>query len=49
MREALDVLWNEVERAGEIMGDLRAENEDLYKFEEMMKKGGRLPAETAGR
>ena len=49
VREAIDALWKEPERAEEIMRELRAENEDLYKFEEMLEKGDELPAETAKR
>jgi len=37
VRETLDALWSDPERAGEIMRELRAENEDLYKFEEMLE------------
>ena len=36
VREALDALWSEPERAEEILGELRAENEGLYRFEEML-------------
>jgi len=41
VREVLDALWKEVERAGEIMGELRAENEDLYRLEELLENRGR--------
>ena len=37
MREALDALWKEPERAEEMMRELRVENEYLYKFEEMLE------------
>jgi len=37
VRKALDALWKEPERAEEILFELRAENTDLYKFEEMLK------------
>lgn len=49
MREALDALWKEPGRAGEIVMELRAENEDLYKFEEMLEKGDELPAKAVER
>jgi hypothetical protein len=49
VRGALDVLWKEPGRAGEIMGELRAENEDLYRLEELLENGGELPAEAVGR
>ena len=38
VRETLDALWKEPERAGEIMRELGAENEDLYRLEEMLEK-----------
>jgi len=37
VREALDALWKEPGRAEEIIGELRAENEDLYKLEKMLE------------
>lgn len=46
MRDVLDALWRDPERAGEIMRELRAENDDLYKFEEMLENGRALPAEA---
>jgi len=39
VREALDALWKEPERAKEVLSELRAENEDIYRFEEMLEKG----------
>lgn len=38
VRRTLDVFWREPERAGEILGEIRDENEDLYKLEEMLEK-----------
>ena len=35
LRKALDALWRDPERAGEIMRELRAENEDLYRLEKL--------------
>ena len=49
MREALDSLWKEPGRAGEIMAELRAVNEDLYRLEELLENGGELPAEAVER
>lgn len=39
VREVLDSLWKEPERAEEILGEVRAENADIYRFEEMLEKG----------
>lgn len=49
MREALDAPWGDPRRAGEIMGELRTENEDLYRLEELLENGGELPAEAVER
>ena len=49
MREALDVLWRDPGSAGEIMRKIRAENEDLYRLEELLENGGELPAELVER
>ena len=38
VRRTLDVFWKEPERAVEILGEIRNENEDLYKLEEMLEK-----------
>jgi hypothetical protein len=46
VRETLDALWKGPERAGEIMRELRAENEDLYRLEELLENGGELPAKA---
>lgn len=40
VREALEALWKDPGRAREIMRELRVENADLYKFEEMLKNSG---------
>jgi len=37
VREALDALWKDPGKAEGIMRDLRAENEDLYRLEEMLE------------
>jgi hypothetical protein len=49
VRKTLDALWKEPERAGEIIRELRAENEDLYRLEKMLKRGDELPAEVVER
>lgn len=46
VRETLDVLWKDPGRAGEIMRELRAENEDLYKFEEMLESKDDTPSKA---
>jgi len=43
VRETLDSLWRDPERAGEIMKELRGENEDLYKFEQMLESEDESP------
>ena len=40
VRETLDALWKDPDRAGENMAEFRVENADLYKFEEMLENGG---------
>jgi len=35
--------------ANDIISELLAENEDLYRLEELLENGGELPAEAAGR
>ena len=49
MRETLDALWREPEKAGEIMAELRARNEDLYRLEEMRENGGEELSEVVER
>jgi hypothetical protein len=44
VRETLDSLWRDPERAGEIMMELRDENEDLYKFEEILESYDTKPS-----
>jgi len=49
VREALDALWSEPERVEEILGELQAKNEDLYRLEMLLENGGELPAELVER
>jgi len=49
VRETLDALWRDPERTWEIMRELRAENEDLYRLEELLEAGGGAPRGTGGR
>jgi len=42
----VNALWKEPKETGEILRKLRAENEDLYRLEELLENGGDLPAEA---
>ena len=37
VRETLDIVWQQPEKAVEILDELRMRNEDLYRFEEMLE------------
>jgi len=41
VREVLDSLWKDSERAEEIMREVQTENADIYRFEEMLEKEGK--------
>jgi len=43
---AYNSLWKGPERAEETLGEVRAENADLHRFEELLEKGDGLAAEA---